>query len=152
MKLLTLAALSVALGFSQSTDCDTLDKCQEALKTNRRSSLIHFRIGEIYFQQGNVDGSGSQNCAPISTTFLYSACYSSHYRDAANEFRSSLAGDLEPKWTEVWDHINLGKIFDITNQRDRALNEYRLALRTKDNTRGALDEAKKYIEAPYKPN
>jgi tetratricopeptide (TPR) repeat protein len=152
MKLLTLAALSVGLGFSQSNDCDTLDKCQEALKTNPRSSLIHFRLGEIYFQQGSVDESGSQNCTPISNPFLHSACYSSYYMNAANEFRISLGGDLVPKWTEVWDHINLGKIFDITQQRDRALNEYRLALRTKDNTRGALDEAKKYTEAPYKPN
>jgi hypothetical protein len=61
-------------------------------------------------------------------------------------------GLIVREWTEVWDHINLGKIFDITDQRERALNEYRLALRTKDNTRGALDEAKKYTEAPYKPN
>jgi hypothetical protein len=68
MKLLTLAALSLALGFSQSTDCDTLDKCQEALKTNRRSSFVHFRIGEIYFQQGNVDKPGSQNCTPATGT------------------------------------------------------------------------------------
>ena len=127
MKLLTLAALSVGLGFGQSNDCDTFEKCQEALKTNRSSSLIHFRIGEIYFQVNNL-------------------------QSAANEFREALNGDLDPKWTEVWVHINLGKIFDITEQRDRALNEYRLALRTKDNTRGALDEAKKYTEAPYKPN
>jgi hypothetical protein len=27
-----------------------------------------------------------------------------------------------------------------------------LALRTKDNTRGALDEAKKYTETPYSPH
>jgi tetratricopeptide (TPR) repeat protein len=166
MKLLTLAALSVALGFSQSTDCDTLDKCQEVLKTNRRSSFVHFRIGEIYFQQGNLDKPGSQNCTPAATsevaranrpisiypTSTIAGCNSRHYGNAANEFRMSLAGDLEPKWTEVWDHINLGKIFDITQQRERAPNEYRQALRTKDNTRGALDEAKKYTEAPYKPN
>ena len=56
-----------------------------------------------------------------------------------------LNGDLDPKWTEVWAHINLGKIFDITDQRDRAVNEYRQALRTKDNTQGALEEAGKYI-------
>jgi hypothetical protein len=67
-----------------------------------------------------------------------------------NEFREALNGDLQPKWTEVWAHINLGKIFDINNQRDRALNEYRLALRTKDNTRGALDEAAKYTKEPYR--
>ena len=127
MKLMTLAALFVGLGLSQSNDCDTVDKCQEALKTNRRGSLIHFRIGEIYLLQGS-------------------------YQDSANEFRAALNGDIEPKWTEVWSRINLGKIFDITHQRERALNEYRQALRTKDDTRGAQDEANKYIEAPYKLN
>jgi tetratricopeptide (TPR) repeat protein len=127
MKILTLAVLSVGLGFGQNNDCDTLDQCQEALKTNRNSSLIHFRIGEIYFLQRN-------------------------YQTAANELRESLIGDMQPTWTEVWAHVDLGKIFDVSRQRDRALNEYRQALKTKDNTRGALDEAAKYIEAPYKVN
>ena len=127
MKLLPLAALFVAVAFSQSNDCDSLEKCQEGLKTSRNSSLLHFRIGELYFLQGN-------------------------YQAAANEFRESLAGNKEPKWTEVWAHINMGKIYDITKQRERALNEYRMALRTKDDTRAALDEASKYIEAPYQRN
>jgi len=126
MKLLTLAALSLGLGFSQSNDCDSLDKCQEMLKADRSSSLIHFRIGEIYFRQRS-------------------------YQNSANEFRMSLAGDMNPRWVEAWAHVDLGKIYDITRQRDRALNEYRLALRTRDNTRGALDEAKKYTDAPYVP-
>jgi len=127
LKLLTLAALSVGLGFSQNDDCDSLEKCQEMLKANRQSSLAHFRIGEIYFSQVN-------------------------YQNSANEFRMSFSGDLQPRWIEVWSHIDLGKIFDITYQRDRALSEYRMALRTKDNTRGALDEAKKYIGTPYSGN
>ncbi|HKE32653.1 MAG TPA: hypothetical protein VKD65_13070, partial [Candidatus Angelobacter sp.] len=50
---------------------------------------------------------------------------------------------------EVWSHIGLGKIFDITGQRDRAVNEYRQALQTQDNTQGALDEARRYLESPY---
>ena len=58
-------------------------------------------------------------------------------------------GDLEPKWTEVWAHINLGRIYDISGQRDRAVNEYNLAIRTKDNTQGAQEEAAKYLKAPY---
>ena len=125
MKLATLAALSFALGLSQSNDCDTLDNCQEALKADPRSSLIHFRMGEIHFRQRN-------------------------YAISANQFRQALNGNLDPKWTEVWAHVDLGKIFDIVDQRDRALYEYRAALRTKDNTRGALDEAAKYIESPYR--
>ena len=45
------------------------------------------------------------------------------------EFAEALSGDLEPKWTEVWSRINLGKIFDVTG-RERALNEYKQAIRT----------------------
>lgn len=127
MRILALAALFAGLGFSQADDCDTLDQCQAALQANPHSSLIRFRIAEIYFQQAK-------------------------YMDAGNGFRDTLNGDLQPRWTEVWSHVNLGKLYDLTHQRDRALNEYRLALRTKDNTRGALDEAKKYAETPYRAN
>ncbi|MBV9939219.1 MAG: hypothetical protein JO150_12005, partial [Acidobacteriaceae bacterium] len=54
-----------------------------------------------------------------------------------------------PKWTEVWSHVNLGKIFDVSGQRDRAVNEYKLAIRTHDNTGGAQDEAGRYSTKPY---
>lgn len=103
---------------------EALKEYQRALETNRNSSLAHYRIAEIFFLQNN-------------------------FQSAANEFREALNGDLEPRWTEVWSHINLGKIFDITGQRDRAVNEYTLAQRTKDNTQGALEEAAKYLKAPY---
>jgi hypothetical protein len=56
---------------------------------------------------------------------------------------------LDPKWTDVWSHLMLGKIFDVTGQRDRALNEYQRALQTNDNTQGAMDEASEYVKKPY---
>jgi tetratricopeptide (TPR) repeat protein len=129
-RLVVVAIFFAPLGFGQSGDCDSVETCQDAVKANRASSLAHFRLGEIYLSQRN-------------------------YQTAANELRMALslgAGDRDPKWIEACAHIDLGKIFDTTGQRERALNEYRLALRTKDNTRGALDEAKKYTETPYKPN
>ena len=43
----------------------------------------------------------------------------------------------------------LGKIFDATGQRERAVNEYRQAIQTGDPTQGALDEARRYLEKPY---
>jgi tetratricopeptide (TPR) repeat protein len=49
----------------------------------------------------------------------------------------------------VWAHLTLGKIFDATGQRDRALNEYQRALQTNDNTQGALDEANRYTQKAY---
>ena len=122
--LLLSALILIPPAVPQETDCNTLEKCQEAVTANRRSSLPHYRMGEIHFDQKS-------------------------YQAAANEFRETLNGDLMPKWVEVWAHVNLGKIFDSTGQRDRALNEYRLARRTGDNTRGALDEAAKYEKEPY---
>jgi len=103
---------------------DALKEYQKALDVNRYSSLAHYRVAEVFFLQRN-------------------------YQSAANEFREALNGDLEPPWTEVWAHINLGKIFDITGQRERAVNEYKQALRTKDNTQGAQDEAARYLQKPF---
>lgn len=101
-----------------------LREYQKALEVNKSSSLAHYRIGELFFRQHN-------------------------YQSAANEYRSAINGDLDPKWTEVWSHINLGKIFDITGQRDRAVNEYKQAIRTHDNTAGAQAEAARYQTKPY---
>ena len=103
---------------------DALKEYQRALDTNRASSLANYRVGEVFFLQNN-------------------------YQSAANAFREALNGDLQPAWVEVWAHINLGKIFDVTGQRERARNEFQLALRTKDNTQGAQEEAAKYIDQAY---
>jgi aminopeptidase N len=103
---------------------EALQEYQKALTTNRTSSLAHYRIAEVYKLQNN-------------------------YQSAANEFREALSGDLDPKWTEVWARINLGQIFDITGQRERAVNEYNLAIRTKDDTQGAQETAGKYLKQPY---
>ncbi len=111
LKLLTLAALSVGPGFGQENDCDSVDACQKILQVNPRESLAHYRMGEILFQEKN-------------------------YREAANEFRKALNGNLDPKWIDVWSHINLGKIFDISGQRARAVNEYVQAQRTRRIGRG----------------
>ena len=35
-------------------------------------------------------------------------------------------------------------------QQDRAVNEYNLAVRTRDNTQGAQEEAAKYLKEGYK--
>jgi len=109
---------------AQGSLSEALTEFNKALDVNKNSSLAHYRIAEVFYLQRN-------------------------YQSAANEYRESLNGDGEPRWTEVWSHIMLGKIFDITGQRSRAVNEYRQAIQTGDNTQGALDEARKYLEQPY---
>ncbi len=103
-----------------------LSEFNKALDTSKNSSLAHYRIAEVFFAQHN-------------------------YQAAANAYRESLNGDGDPRWTEVWSHVQLGKIFDVTGQRERATNEYRQALQTNDNTQGALDEARKYMQKAYDP-
>jgi tetratricopeptide (TPR) repeat protein len=97
---------------------------QKALETNKLSSLAHYRIAEVDFLQDRL-------------------------QESLNEFRQVLDGDQDPQWTLVWAHIHMGWIYDITGQRERAVNEYNLAQRTKDNTQGAQDVATKYLKAPY---
>jgi predicted negative regulator of RcsB-dependent stress response len=104
---------------------NALAQYKKALDANPLSSLASYRIGEVLFTQHN-------------------------YQASVNAFRDSLRGDDEPAWTEVWSHIAIGKIFDITGQRDRAVNEYRLAVQTNDNTQGAVNEARQYLQKPYK--
>jgi tetratricopeptide (TPR) repeat protein len=101
-----------------------LAEFNKALDQNHNSSLAHYRIAEIFFLQRN-------------------------YQSSANSYRSSINGDGEPRWTEVWSHIQLGKIFDITGQRERAINEYRQAIQTNDDTFAALEEARKYLQKAY---
>ena len=104
---------------------DAIKQYQAVLQINSNSSLAHYRLGELHLKLRN-------------------------YNAAMEEFRRGLDGDLDPKWIEVWSHLKLGQIFDVTGQRDRALNEYQRALQTNDNTQGALDEANRCVQKPYK--
>jgi len=112
-------------GLTQQGDlAGALSEFNKALEVNKNSSLAHYRIAEVFFMQKN-------------------------YQASANAYRQSLNGDGEPRWTEVWSHLQLGKIFDVTGQRERAVNEYRQAIQTNDNTQGALDECRRYMQKPF---
>jgi tetratricopeptide (TPR) repeat protein len=124
-----VSSFSTVSTFSQNQrDCDTQKNREAAVDANAQNSLAHYRLGEIFFQ-------------------------SKHWQPAADEFRKALRGDRDPEWTVVWSHVNLGKIFDVTGQRDRALDEYRRAheyRRVRSLNGDAQDEAAKYIESPFR--
>lgn len=103
---------------------DAIQEYQRALDLQSNSSLALFRTGEAMF-------------------------YEKNYNAAANSFRAALGGDLDPKWIEVWSHIYIGQIYDLSGQRARAVNEYQLAQHLNDNTAGAQDVAAEYIQKPY---
>jgi tetratricopeptide (TPR) repeat protein len=105
---------------------DAVVQYQKALAIQPGRPLANFRMGEAFFYQKN-------------------------YQAAANAFREALQAVPEPpeKWTEVWAHIYLGKIFDLLGQRARAVNEYSKAKQTNDDTGGAQEEAERMLKKPY---
>ena len=105
---------------------DAIQQYQRALSIQPNRPLANFRMGEAFFYQKN-------------------------YQAAANAFREALQTVPEPseKWTEVWGHIYLGKIFDLLGQRERAVNEYSKAKQTNDDTGNAQQAAEQLLKKPY---
>jgi tetratricopeptide (TPR) repeat protein len=105
---------------------DAVLQYQKALEQDRLNALADFRMGEAFFYQRN-------------------------YAASAQSFRDALDGatDLQTKWTEVWSHIYLGRIYDIQGDRTRAVNEYSKAKQTADDTGGAQAEAEKSLKKAY---
>lgn len=105
---------------------DAVAQYQKALAIQPNRPLADFRMGEAFFYQKN-------------------------YQASANAFREALQTVPEPseKWTEVWSHIYLGKIFDLLGQRERAVNEYSKARQTNDDTGGAQQIAESFLKKPY---
>jgi hypothetical protein len=105
---------------------DAVQQYQRAMELDKNNALAEFRMGEAFFYQRN-------------------------YAAAAQSFRDALEGttDSTTRWTEVWSHIYLGRIYDITNDRTRAVNEYSKAKQTGDDTGGAQAEAEKSLKKAY---
>jgi tetratricopeptide (TPR) repeat protein len=105
---------------------DAIAQYQRALSIQPARPLANFRMGEAFFYQKN-------------------------YQAAANAFREALqtVPDASEKWTEVWSHVYLGKIFDMLGQRERAVNEYSKAKQTNDDTGGAQQVAEGFIKKAY---
>jgi len=133
MKLLRLSPeLRVKVSISRGEDLsdrglfnEAISEFQAAVDEDRLSSLAFFRMGEAYFELGNL-------------------------QLAANLFREGLNGDLDPIWIEVWSYINIGKIYDVRRDRERAIAEYQKALNTRDDEYGAQGEAQRFIDDPFR--
>lgn len=111
---------------AQNNLAGAVEEYRQALALNSVDSLVSYRLGGVYMRQKN-------------------------YQAAADAFRDALRGNGQPAWTKAWSDLELGKVFDAMEQRERAINQYREALQTQDNTGGALDQARKYLEHPYTP-
>lgn len=101
-----------------------VDVLNNQVESSPHSSLASYCMAELLFQQRE-------------------------YQASVNAFRDSLRGNGYPVWTKVWSQIQIGKIFDITHQRERAIAQYELAIQSGDNTDGAIHQARELLEHPF---
>ena len=115
----------LASGFGQDATSEAVQKYRADLQLDPQNSLLHFRLGELLFEQ-------------------------QHLQAAANEFSEALRGDPHPRWIDAWAHLDLGELFDLTEQRSRAIREYQAAAETKDDSEGVQALAARYLQKGVK--
>jgi TonB family protein len=128
---MTAPALIAALGVCMAVACGQSDSdysiqyYQAELKANPANSLAHYLLAEVYFQQNN-------------------------YQSASSEYRAALSGNLQPAWVVSRSHAGLGRVFELTGQHERAVNELWQAAQTDDNIAQAQDIVAAVLQ-PGKP-
>lgn len=99
---------------------------EAALKLDRSNSWIYYHLGLLFLEQRNYDL-------------------------AIDNFKASLAGNLNPTWLSVWSNIKMGNAYDGKGDRTRAVAAYKRAEDLGDNYDNAQDAVKKYMANPYDP-
>jgi hypothetical protein len=67
---------------------------------------------------------------------------------AQHDFGETIRLSKDPRML-AWSHIYLGRIYDIQDQRDQALSEYRAALTVRDGQPDTRLAAEKGLKQPY---
>jgi len=150
--MLTAAAPSLAQisAHGYVSDCDQKKAASDYANDLANRSWVE-RMGELVGRGTVQAASKSTPPSSLANYCLAEFLLEKHeYQASVNAYRDSLAGDGKPGWTKVWSDIQIGKIFDITNQRERAVAQYQLAIQTGDNTDGAMNQARELVEHPFK--
>ena len=68
---------------------------------------------------------------------------------ARDFFRRALQSPSSEKSVKAWSHIYLGRLHDVEGERKDALLQYQAAIDIGDNTRNAVDVAKRGLKQPF---
>jgi tetratricopeptide (TPR) repeat protein len=115
-------------------------------------------LAEMKLIKGDTDGAGAlaqQSVAdksgdPARANFILARVAIMH-RDvpgAQHDFEETIRLSKDPRML-AWSHIYLGRIYDIQDQRDQAVNEYRAALTVRDGQPDTRLAAEKGLKQPY---
>jgi tetratricopeptide (TPR) repeat protein len=70
---------------------------------------------------------------------------------AKNYFSRALQSPSSENATKVWSHIYLGRIFDLEENRQEAIQQYQSAIDLGDDTRSAQEVARRGLKEPFSP-
>ena len=98
---------------------------QEALKAKEDPSRAYFVLARAATMSGNMQG-------------------------AQENFQKALESSTDPR-IQAWCHIYLGRIFDLQEERDAAVSQYKAALSTADISDNTRKAAERGLKEPYQP-
>ena len=115
-------------------------------------------LAEMKLMKGDTDGAGAlaqqsvtdKSGDPARANFILARVAIMH-RDvpvAQHDFEETIRLSKDPRML-AWSHIYLGRIYDIQDQRDQAVNEYRAALTVRDGQADTRVAAEKGLKQPY---
>jgi tetratricopeptide (TPR) repeat protein len=78
------------------------------------------------------------------------ASLSGNMQDAKDDFVRAASASKDPH-TVAWSHIYLGRILDLQDEREAAVEQYKAALGAGDTSAETRAAAEKGLQAPYEP-
>jgi hypothetical protein len=76
------------------------------------------------------------------------AAFSGHAEDAVKGFQETLRLSQDPRML-AWSHIYLGRIHDLSDEREEAVAEYKAALTVRDGQQDTKRAAEEGLKKPY---
>ena len=136
--------------FSQHGDSDVVRRAPPELRG--------LDLAEMKLMKGDTDGAGAlaqqsvtdKSGDPARANFILARVAIMH-RDvpgAQHSFEETIRLSKDPRML-AWSHIYLGRIYDIQDQREEAVNEYRAALTVRDGQADTRLAAEKGLKQPY---
>jgi tetratricopeptide (TPR) repeat protein len=115
-------------------------------------------LAEMKLMKGDTDGAGalaqqsvadkSGDAARANFILARVAIMQRDVPTAQHDFEETIRLSKDPRML-AWSHIYLGRIYDIQDQRDQAVNEYRAALTVRDGQADTRQAAEKGLKQPY---
>jgi tetratricopeptide (TPR) repeat protein len=138
------------IAFNQQSSSDVVHRSPRELRG--------LDLAEMKLMKGDTDGAGAlaqQSVADKSgdaarANFILARVAIMH-RDvpaAQHDFEETIRLSKDPRML-AWSHIYLGRMYDIQDQREQAVSEYRAALTVRDGQPDTRLAAEKGLKQPY---